>query len=988
MIAQNLLILLILLPFLGALIVATLPSEARNALTALSAVVMMVMFGTLFALQDWVTDGQVVTMTIRWVDSLGLNLRFRLDGFSWLMMALVAGIGLLVVIYARYYMPDGDSASRFHAALLAFTGSMTGVVTSGNIIMLVVFWELTSITSFLLIAHWHQKHEARQGARVALTVTAGGGLCLLASMIMIGHVAGSFELDAVLASGDLVRSHPLYMPILILLLLAAFTKSAQLPFHFWLPGAMAAPTPVSTYLHSATMVKAGVFLLIRFFPVVGGTDAWFLLVAGTGMLTLTFGAVVALFKQDLKGLLAYSTISHLGLITALAGIGSPAAIVAAVFHIINHAVFKASLFMAAGIIDHETGTRDMRRLSGLRRWMPVTATLAIVASASMAGVPLLNGFLSKEMFFEATYAWNNGSALDNILPYAATIAGAFSVAYSLRFILSVFFGPPAADLPIMPPHEPPAPMRRPVELLVLLCLAIGIFPAYVLGSVLQDAAQSILGAETPTFSLYLWHGFNTPLIMSIIAFIAGIGIYLVTLPWTKLAPDEEPRFRLFDGLRLFERMIRIITDRVAPAFHGVLSAGSLQTQMLILVLLTLMVAFVALPGTVWVPAAPEIGLSEAVFAILWLIGCVCAVGVASQAKYHRFAALVMLGGVGLMTVITFAWLSAPDLALTQLVVEITTAILLLLGLRWLPQRNAGIAGDDDWLARLRRGRDLAIAIGGGAGIAAISYAVFAAPPVSGVGDWFLRNAYSEGGGTNVVNVILVDFRAFDTLGEIVVLSIVALTIFALLRRFRPAPESADPPRARSRLGDKALADVIYVPALLIAWMFPLTIMLASYFFLRGHDLPGGGFAAGVTLAIGLTLQYIGSDVRTVEGKLTVLPVRWIAFGLCLSVLVGTGSWLFGYPFMTAHAQYVQFPIIGQVPAATALLFDLGVFAVVLGSVVLTVISIAHQSLRVGARRARDRSEAEPEPEPEPGPEPPPGGAALATPGPTPDRSAE
>ncbi|MDO5606285.1 MAG: monovalent cation/H+ antiporter subunit A [Paracoccus sp. (in: a-proteobacteria)] len=953
MFAENLLTLMTLMPFLGAVLAATMPSEARNALTALSAVVMIIMLGILFGLRDWISDGEVVSSTVRWIDSLGLNLRFRLDGFSWLMMVLVAGIGLLVVIYSRYYMGANESTSRFYASVLTFTGAMTGVLTSGNIIMLVLFWELTSLASFMLISYWHQKPEARRGARVALIITAAGGLCLLAAMVMLGHVAGSFELDTVLKKGAEVRGHQLYGAILVLILLAAFTKSAQFPFQFWLPNAMAAPTPVSTYLHSATMVKAGVFLLVRFFPVVGGTDAWFFLVVGTGMITLMLGAVVALFRQDLKGVLAYSTISHLGLITALAGIGSPMAIIAAIFHIVNHAVFKASLFMAAGIIDHETGTRDLRRLSGLRHYMPVTATLAIVAAASMAGVPLLNGFLSKEMFFDAAYSRNNGSWLDNILPYIATIASAFSVAYSARFIIKVFFGPPATDLPIMPPHEPPVAMRRPVEVLVLLCLAIGIFPAFVLGPVLHDAALSVLGAHTPEFSIRIWHGFNVPLMMSIAAFAGGIAIYLLLRPWIERSDPGTPERMRFEGLTIFDWVMQLITGRVAGMMHRLGTARSLQTQLLAVVMMSLAVAAAVLTTSHWLPEAPDIGPSGSVFGLLWLVGAACAIGTAWQAKYHRFAALVMLGGVGLITVITFAWLSAPDLAVTQLVVEITTTILLLLGLRWLPQRNAAIAGDENWTSRLRRARDLAIAIGGGLGMSVVAYAVFASPPVSGVGDWFLRNAYSEGGGTNVVNVILVDFRAFDTFGEIVVLGTVALTVFALLRRFRPAPESADPPRARSGPNDAALEDVVLVPALLMRWMFPVTIVLASYFFLRGHDLPGGGFAAGVTLAIGLTLQYIGSDVRTVEARLTVLPVRWIAVGICLTALVGVGSWLFGYPFLTAHAQYVTLPIVGQVPAATAMLFDLGVFAVVVGSVTLTVIAIAHQSLRVGSsRRAR------------------------------------
>src|SRR5690606_30320793 len=324
------------------------------------------------------------------------------DGFAWMFAMLVTAIGALVVLYARYYMSPSDPVPRFFAFLLAFMGSMLGVVTAGNLIQLVFFWELTSLFSFLLIGYWHHRADARRGARIALVVTGGGGLALLAGVLLLGRIVGSYDLDVVLAARAAIVAHPLYEPMLALVLLGALTKSAQFPFHFWLPHAMAAPTPVSAYLHSATMVKAGVFLLARLWPVLAGTDPWFWVVGGAGLVTLVLGAYIAMFQDDLKGLLAYSTVSHLGLITLLLGLNSPTATVAAVFHIMNHATFKASLFMAAGIADHETGTRALRRLRGLVHAMPITATLALVASAAMAGVPLLNGFLSKEMFFAET----------------------------------------------------------------------------------------------------------------------------------------------------------------------------------------------------------------------------------------------------------------------------------------------------------------------------------------------------------------------------------------------------------------------------------------------------------------------------------------------------------------------------------------------------------------------------------------------------------
>jgi len=444
------LIFLVALPFLGSILAALLSPNARNAEAWLAASVAVGGLAITLGLYPSVSGGGVVRYTAEWVPALGLSFTLRLDGFAWLFSALITGIGLLVVIYARYYMSPKDPVARFYAFLLAFMGAMQGLVLSGNLILLAVFWELTSIFSFLLIGYWHHNQSARDGARMALTITGTGGLCLMAGLILMGQIVGSYDLDAVLASGDLIRSHKLYLPVLILVLAGALTKSAQFPFQFWLPNAMAAPTPVSAYLHSATMVKAGVFLLTRFWPVLSGTPEWFYLVGFTGLTTLLLGAYLAIFQQDLKGLLAYSTISHLGLITALLSFNSPLACVAAIFHMVNHATFKASLFMAAGIIDHEAGTRDMRRLSGLFSAMPITATLAMVASAAMAGVPLLNGFLSKEMFFAEAIQEHQRSFLDTAAPYVATLASAFAVAYSLRFIHTVFFGPPPHDLPRTP----------------------------------------------------------------------------------------------------------------------------------------------------------------------------------------------------------------------------------------------------------------------------------------------------------------------------------------------------------------------------------------------------------------------------------------------------------------------------------------------------------------------------------------------------------
>ncbi|MBD3641178.1 MAG: monovalent cation/H+ antiporter subunit A, partial [Marinobacter sp.] len=398
--------LVVLLPFLGAIAAPLFAQGGRTAIAIASSVPALIALAALYPHWEVLAGGGYVLFHQEWLPALGISLSFRLDGLALLFALLILIIGLLIILYARYYLKPKENIAKFYALLLCFKGSMLGIVMSSNLLLMLIFWELTSLVSFLLISYWTHKQDARRGARMALAVTGGGGLALLAGILIIGNIVGSFELDDVLAAGDQIKAHAMYPVALTLVLLGAFTKSAQFPFHFWLPHAMQAPTPVSAYLHSATMVKAGVFLMARLYPALAGTEQWFYMVSFTGMATLLLGAYVAMFKHDLKGLLAYSTVSHLGLITLLFGMGTQLAAVAAVFHVINHATFKASLFMAAGIIDHETGTRDMRRINGLWRYMPHTATLAMVAASSMAGVPLLNGFLSKEMFFAESLELN------------------------------------------------------------------------------------------------------------------------------------------------------------------------------------------------------------------------------------------------------------------------------------------------------------------------------------------------------------------------------------------------------------------------------------------------------------------------------------------------------------------------------------------------------------------------------------------------------
>lgn len=955
------LVFILALPFAGSIIAALLPSNAQKLEAWLAGFVAVACAVLAFTQFPDVANGHVVKTIIPWIPSLGVNFTLRMDGYSWLFSMIITVMGALIVLYARYYLSPQDPVPRFFAFFLAFMGSMLGVVLSGNLIQLVIFWELTSLSSFMLIAYWHHRLDARRGARMSLTITGAGGLCLLAGMLMLGHVVGSYDLDVVLASGDLIRTHPWYTTMLVLIALGALTKSAQFPFHIWLPNAMAAPTPVSAYLHSATMVKAGVFLLARFWPVLAGTPEWAWIIGGAGLCSLVLGAYAATFQLDMKGVLAYSTISHLGLITLLLGMNTELALVAAVFHMINHATFKASLFMAAGIVDHETGTRDLTRLSGLYRSMPITATLAIVAAASMAGVPLLNGFISKEMFFAETVFVSDNGTMRFGLPIAAVIAGIFSVAYSLRFISQAFFGPAPRDLP-RTPHEPPLRMLIPSSILVFICLIVGIIPSVTLGPFLHEATVAILGANTPTYDLRVWHGFNLPLIMSFVALIGGICMLWLLRHRHRTRPGKAPLIYRFDGRRTFESLLEGL-DTLASVLLDWTRSPRLQPQLLLIVLATFFVAMLPLLRGPWMQ--PQVSTPiDPFFALMWLAGGACAIAAARQAKYHRAASLLLTGGAGLVTALTFAWLSAPDLALTQLAVEVVTMVLILLGLRWLPPR---VEDDEEHpkqnvvRAFVRRFRDLIIAVVSGAGLSAIAYAVLTRPHPQGISSFFVQQSLPLGGGANVVNVILVDFRGFDTFGEITVLGIVALTVYALLRRFRPPPESLALPTARQQLptNDKLLGryaepdpktlipdGIMKIPAVLVRLLMPIAALISLYFLIRGHNLPGGGFVGGLIMATAIILQYIVGGVIWVETRQRLHPQNWIGLGLLAAGTAAMSVWWASKPFLAAVSWDVALPVIGHVHISTVLLFDIGVYMLVVGATVLMLVALAHQSLRL------------------------------------------
>ncbi|HEY7903040.1 MAG TPA: monovalent cation/H+ antiporter subunit A [Casimicrobiaceae bacterium] len=959
--------LVLALPFAGSVIAMLMPTHARNAAASFAAAVAAVALAGVVLMFPAVRDGGVLRDVHGWMSAAGLDLVVRVDGFAWMFAVLITGIGLLVAIYARYYMAAADPVPRFYAFLLAFMGAMLGVVLSGNLIELAFFWELTSLCSYLLIGYWHHDKDARRGARMSLVVTGAGGLALFVGVVLLGQVAGSYDLDAVLAAGERVRMHPHYPLILALILCGAFTKSAQFPFHFWLPHAMAAPTPVSAYLHSATMVKAGVFLLARLWPVLAGSEAWFWSVGGAGVVTLVLGAFAAMFQRDLKGVLAYSTISHLGLITLLLGLNSPLAAVAAVFHMINHATFKASLFMAAGVIDHETGTRNIRRLRGLIHRLPITGTLALVSTAAMAGVPLLNGFLSKEMFFAETVYISSLPWVEWGLPVAAILAGAFAVVYALRLSVGILFGRLPSNLPRVP-HEPPRFMRVPIEVLVVVCLVVGIVPARAIGPILAAASRPVVGGELPPYDLAIWHGFNLPVQMSLLATALGVAGYLALRgAFAAGRLQRAPIVDRFDGRRLFETLLAGLAH-ASRRVLAVLGATRLQPQLRAVVVLAIVAAAAGLAtgGLAWgdrprVPATFEL-------VVFWLIGMLAAFAAASLAKFHRLAALMMLAVVGLVNCLTFVWFSAPDLALTQLTVEVVTTSLFLLGLRWLPKRVHDGAPRAVAATLLRRGRDLVIAAAAGAGLAALSYAMLTRPAPHSIAPYYLEHALPGGGGRNVINVILVDFRALDTFGEIAVLGVVALTIYALLRRFRPPRESIALPRQQRAVPRRSASDLaatpgagddtpgyLVVPAVLARLVLPVALVVAAYLFLRGHDEPGGGFVAGLCVAIAILVQYFVAGAAWVEDRLALRPVRWIAAGLGIAVLTGAMPIAVGYPFLTTHTFHLDLPGIGALHVPSAVAFDAGVFAVVVGSTLLILVALAHQSIR--SRRHADDDDA-------------------------------
>lgn len=919
------LLLIVLLPFLGALLPMLMIRSGRGACAIASGWATLLALALLFTSIPSIVRQEVVRFDLMWLPQLGLNIQFFLDGLGVLFATMILGIGLLVIIYARYYLTEMASMGNFYTYLLIFQGAMLGVVLSNNILMLLVFWEITSLSSFLLIGFWGHTTEGRHGARMALTVTGMGGLVLIAGALLIGGIVGSYELTTILASGDLIRQSPYYPAVLLLVLVGCFTKSAQFPFHFWLPHAMAAPTPVSAYLHSATMVKAGIFLMARLWPVLSGTDWWFYVVGTVGLVTMLVGGWLAMYQDDLKALLAYSTISHLGLMTMLLGFSTPMAVVACVLHIINHATFKAALFMNAGIVDHETGTRQIPRLGGLIHLMPVTAVMGVLAAASMGGLPPLNGFLSKEMMLDQA---SQTSWLGNrhLLAALVTLASIFSFAYSLRYAISVFLGPRPKHYRQLP-HDPVFGLAVAPALLVVLVVAIGLFPETLVGPTVRHATAAVLQQPVPQMHLSLWHGMNAAVVMSIVAIVGG-AILFASLGafrrgWDTLGVGE---FKAVFDRKIFA--LRFLSRLVTERLHN----GSLPRALSLMLVTSVLVALVGFAshsyssGSRHLTPIPPLAIVPwfVILATCWLV---------IRHLPDRLVALVLVSLVGLLTSTVFIYFSAPDLALTQVSVEVVTLVLMLLALYFLPKRSAV---EQLRSAKIRNGL-LAGVIG--LGVGGLSWAVMTRD-VESISSYYWEQAIPGSGGKNVVNIILVDFRGFDTFGEIMVLGIAALIIYAVLNGLLQGPI-----RAKVRAWNSG---AVYSPnrhpllmVVVTRVMLPLALMVAAYIFLRGHNMPGGGFIAALIVSISLIMQYMASGYVWANKQVPVDYHALIGGGGLIAAATGVAAMVFDLPFLSSGHEHFYLPIVGEFELSSAISFDLGVFLTVVGAVMLALEQLSH-----------------------------------------------
>lgn len=880
----------------------------KNSVLAgwLSALAPITLCGWLFTQQGVIADGQYPESSWQWVSYLDIAFTVRLDGVGLLLAILVSGIGSLILIYGGAYLRNSPQAAPFFACVQLFMLAMLGLAVADDLILLFVFWELTSIASYLLIGLSHQQLEARKAALRALLVTGGGGLALLAGILLLGSVGGSYSLEVLQNSGGVVRNSEWYVLIFGLVALGAMTKSAQVPFHFWLPDAMSAPTPVSAYLHSATMVKAGVFLLAKLFPVLGGTALWENTLLLFGATTMVWGGLLALAQTDLKRLLAYSTLSMLGTLVMLLGVGTEAAVKAAMLLLLVHALYKAPLFMVAGILDKATGTRDVTHLRALGKKFPLLAIIAIAGAFSMSGIPPLIGFIGKELLYEAELAASGDAWW---LLAAGILANVINVVVAFKVGFSPFFG--RGECTEIKPLKNRFSLFVGPALLVSIGVLWGLLPQGVVSGIVNSATADVMQVPA-TIHLKLWHGFNLILLLSAVTLVVGCLLYLYSTTIRKAVNTLLSRF----PLRASETFDCIWNRMLCGAGRvtRIVQHGNLRLYLIMMVCcLGGLVAVALMSDVSWkIPQSGTLRFVPTVVVLLMMFGAFTAIRAQSMVM-----AVLAMGSVGYGVALLFALFGAPDLALTQVLVETLTLILFVLVIKQMPALHR-------YSSLRRRSTDLAIAILGGVLLIVVLLVIRMDPAPDGVrvSADMVQKSVVEAHGRNVVNVILVDFRAFDTLGEICVLTLAALGVAGLLLG----------DGKRDLQAERSIATPLFQTA--VKWISPLLLLLALILLFRGHNEPGGGFIGGLIAAAALILRRL-AGARSLPSRVARFPFIWIGAGLLSALMSALPALLVGDPFMTGEwGGAIWVPFVGHAKLGTPFWFDVGVFMVVVGTTLL------------------------------------------------------